>query len=59
VHVSFNAFKDPKVLIVLALLIGYGVLVTHMRVRRADFRPGASWWIGPTCLNISPVSIDQ
>ncbi|KJF17287.1 hypothetical protein AXFE_18520 [Acidithrix ferrooxidans] len=36
-HVSFNAFKDPKVLIVQALLIGYGVLVTHMRVRRAIF----------------------
>ncbi len=36
-HVSFNAFKDPKVLIVQALLISYGVLVTHMRVRRAIF----------------------
>jgi hypothetical protein len=35
VHVSFNAFKHPKVLIVQALLIGYGVLATHMRVRRA------------------------
>ncbi len=34
-HVSFNAFKDPKVLIVQALLTGYGVLVTHMRVMRA------------------------
>ncbi|KJF18952.1 hypothetical protein AXFE_01560 [Acidithrix ferrooxidans] len=36
-HVSFNAFKDPEVLIVQALLIGYGVLVTHMRVRRAKY----------------------
>ncbi|WP_268749141.1 hypothetical protein [Acidithrix ferrooxidans] len=30
--------KDPKVLIVQALLIGYGVLVTHMMVRRAELK---------------------